>query len=300
MMQHSESVARVWPLALLVAVTVCATGCGDDESGGGTGAAGATGTGGTGASGGGGGTGATSTGGDGAGGTGAQGGGGAGCVEHTDCTEPGAGQCDGGECVACDDSAQCTETDAGICESGTCVECSVADEDACVLSETCDLLANACVGVGETTVQTCGACTNDKQCVAGHRCIPMDFDGNPHGYYCLEEAMPTCEQPYLVAISKPSISEAPAVDYCGIEEDLATCEAVLALVGNWRCTGTDGMCSALLGGMEVAVPGAVCRQVGLGADRCTYPCDAAPQCPSGQPQDTCGDGDTTPPGWCGG
>src|SRR5690606_7015441 len=112
--------------------------------------------------------------------------------------------------------------------------------------------------------------------------------GTAHGYYCLAEAMPTCDdRPYTVPINEASISGAPATNYCGINQDLATCEAVRALQDDWRCSGTDGMCSPDGMQPEVAVPGALCRQVGLTSNRCTYACNAAPQCPFGPPQSTC-------------
>jgi hypothetical protein len=128
----------------------------------------------------------------------------------------------------------------------------------------------------------------------------MDFAGSPHGYYCLAEPSPGCEQPFSVSVEKPSVSGAAAATYCGINEELASCEAVLALVSNWRCSGQDGMCSPDGVEPEQAVPGAICRQVDLLANRCTYACAGTQQCLPSSPGDTCGDGDTTPPGWCGG
>jgi hypothetical protein len=128
----------------------------------------------------------------------------------------------------------------------------------------------------------------------------MDFEGSPHGYYCLKEPDPGCTRPFGVSITKPSVSGAPAADYCGLEEDLATCEAVLALVGGWVCSGSDGMCSPDGIQPEEPVPGAICRQVDLLPNQCTYACGGTQQCPSSSPINTCGDGDQSPPGWCGG
>jgi len=228
-------------------------------------------------------------GGAGMGGTGGAGG----CATDADCISPSAAKCEGGACVPCDSSEQC-EGLAGteVCSEGACVECALGQEQACQGSESCDLVAKACVAVAPGSVDTCGACTNDVQCVTNHRCIPMDFPmGTAHGYYCLAEAMPTCDdRPYTVPINEASISGAPATNYCGINQDLATCEAVRALQDDWRCSGTDGMCSPDGMQPEVAVPGALCRQVGLTSNRCTYACNAAPQCPFGPPQSTCGDG----------
>jgi len=218
------------------------------------------------------------------------------CLSGDDCTEQAAARCEAGACVPCQDSGDCASVpNLPVCEVGACVECAAGDEGACSGSETCDLLQKSCSGAPAASLSTCEACTNDSQCQSGARCVPMDYQGAPHGYYCLKLPAPTCERPYSVAINAPSLSGAPATDYCGIEESLSTCEAVLALVGGWYCTGTDGMCSPTEGGVEVPVEGALCRQVGLGLDRCTYGCSVANQCPATV---TCGG--TPAPTWCGG
>ena len=225
------------------------------------------------------------------------------CLGDGDCSDPVAGHCQTGTCTACDDSAQCAHlTGTTVCDAGTCVECALGDETACGGATTCDLLAKTCTGAAPASLANCMACTNDLQCQASHRCVPMDFAGNAHGFYCLEQAVPTCEQPFLVPINRPSLSGATAVNYCGIDEDAVTCEAVLALVADWRCGGTDGMCSPDGIQPEVATPGALCRQVGLGANRCTYACASAGNCLVSPPGSTCGVGNppSSPPSWCGG
>jgi hypothetical protein len=190
----------------------------------------------------------------------------------------------------------------------------------------------------------------------------MEFPtGTPHGHYCLEEDTGgSCARPFGVFINEPSISGAAAVNYCGIAEDFATCEAVNALLDGWVCTtvrtrlshlmwhrrprtrapsaagtrnpishrststkechmvfgtpdarptvlfrrvvapwtelwctGTDGMCGPPAMA-EIAVPGAICRQVGALPNQCTYACSIAGQCPTAV---TCGGG---APNWCGG
>ena len=220
------------------------------------------------------------------------------CLADANCDSASAAHCDGGSCVACTASTECTHL-AGtkVCDVGTCVECALGDESACSGATTCDLVAKTCSGAASDSLQNCNACTNDVQCVSGHRCISMDFNGGAHGQYCLKEAMPTCDQPFSTFINKPSISGAAAVNYCGVEEDNATCEAVLALVNNWRCSGTDGMCSPDGIAPEVATPGAVCRQVGAVSNRCTYECGAAIECIESGPGATCAG---SPAHWCGG
>jgi len=223
------------------------------------------------------------------------------CLDHEHCTSPAAAQCDGGECVPCSDGTHCAGVAEGsLCDDGTCVECTVADDTACGGSQTCDLLAGRCVDVAAGSVSNCKACSNDLQCESGHKCIPMDFQQSHHGYFCLAEPSPTCAQPFGTAITAASINGVAAAAYCGIEEDLATCEAVLALLGGWHCSGTNGMCSPDGIAAEEPVPGALCDPVGLLGDRCTYACGSVPECLPTGPGSTCGTGTNQPPGWCGG
>ena len=222
------------------------------------------------------------------------------CLGHGDCTDADAARCDGGSCVPCQDSAECVGVAAGaVCNSESCVECALGEESACTGGKTCDLLAFKCVDVAAGSVLNCQACSNDKQCETGHRCIPMEFEMKPHGHYCLKDANAGCAQPFGVSLNKESISGAAATDYCGIEQDLATCEAVLALINDWRCSGDDGMCGPF-GEPEQPVVGALCKKVGVLDNRCTYACDDKAQCLPGQPKHTCGTGNEQPPGWCGG
>ncbi len=226
------------------------------------------------------------------------------CLEHEHCTVADAAQCDGGSCVPCTSNPHCAGvTDAGICDAGTCVECNVDDDDACGGGETCDLVDFACVGVAQGSVDSCEACTNDVQCVGGHKCVPLDFPvGTFHGYFCLAALPPACDQPYVGVAGKESISGEAAANYCGVAEDFATCEAVLALQSGWHCTG-EGMCSEELGGTQEAVLGAICRDLFAGAatNRCTYRCATDAVCPADGNGRFCGDElGQNPPDFCGG
>ena len=230
------------------------------------------------------------------------------CLDHSHCTEPDAAKCDPdtNECVACnpadaDAATQCAGVAEGsICDAGTCVECTLGDESACTGQTTCNLLTNECVDIAPGDVGNCEPCSNDLQCPTDHRCISMDFKGSFHGFYCLKEFPPACSRPFQFPLNgKTSISNAAPANYCGIDGDLATCEAVVARINAWVCSGTDGMCGPD-GQPEVAVPGAICRDFagGLAENQCTYECAGVTQCPLDLT--SCGDGDTSPPGWCGG
>ncbi len=214
------------------------------------------------------------------------------CLEHVHCTDADAARCDDGSCVPCTDHPHCAGADgADVCEAGSCVECTVDDDTACSTVETCDLVDFVCVDVAPHTVGNCEACANDEQCANGFACIPMQFGGNPHGHYCLEEDTGSnCIRPFAIPINAASINGEPSADYCGIFEGLATCEAVLALVNGWVCTNPngDGSCGPD-GEPEQPVPGALCVNIG-GVDVCTYECANATQCllPAQTPYHLCG------------
>jgi len=237
-------------------------------------------------------------------------GGATGCATDADCISALAAKCDPvtSACVACDASPQCAGiSGTEVCATegamaGSCVECT-ATEGCGGGSETCNLLESTCAAIAPGSLDTCEACSNDGQCPANHRCVPMDYPaGTFHGHYCLK-LTPTCLEPLTVSGNATSLN-GEAVEYCGLDEDRATCEAVNALLDNWRCTGTDGMCSEMMGGTEVAVPGALCRDLDNGnlPNRCTYGCGAAASCPDVPPLNTCGGSGMggNDPDWCGG
>ncbi|MGB5704727.1 MAG: hypothetical protein WBM48_18040 [Polyangiales bacterium] len=102
-----------------------------------------------------------------------------------------------------------------------------------------------------------------------------------------------CERPYAITLrdrgtlSEPSSSD----DYCGVNEELATCPAVAALVADERCpNGTDEECET----------SGICRQVGNLQNRCTYLCGLPAQCPADAPADTCGSSGSGGDDYCGG
>jgi hypothetical protein len=221
------------------------------------------------------------------------------CLGDGDCKDAAKAKCDKGSCVPCTASEQCKAFAATpACDAGKCVECKLGEEMACAGGKTCDLVAKKCVAIAAGSVKNCNSCSNDVQCMNG-ACIALEFNKQPHGYFRLKAPSPGCQQPFGVAVNKASISGAAAKNYCGIDQDRATCEAVNAMLAGWVCSGMDGKCGPQ-NMPEVSVPGALCKQVGLLPNRCTYACANAQQCPSGSPVDTCGTGTNTPPGWCGG
>jgi len=115
----------------------------------------------------------------------------------------------------------------------------------------------------------------------------MRYAGAAHGSYCLKLASAGCTRPYSVSTSTMSLG-GQAGPYCGIDEDHATCEAVLHLVADDPCpTGDDAECGE----------GGLCRQVGVLSQRCTYECALASRCPATV---SCGPGTTGGVSYCGG
>jgi hypothetical protein len=122
------------------------------------------------------------------------------------------------------------------------------------------------------------------------RCVPMTFNGTSHGGYCLQRVGSGCTQPYSVTVTAASLSGAASEAYCGINQALTTCEAVLDLTGSKICTAsTECGCSRdSSGACTAAGIGGLCQVVGsLAGTRCTIPCGSNANCLSQPPGDTC-------------
>lgn len=216
------------------------------------------------------------------------------CLNDTDCPDADAAQCLDGACVACNDAEQCTEAGQNVCEAGVCFECTETTAFEHCGNNSCDAVDNTCTGTMRTTVENCLPCRSDAECVADHACVPMnDRAGASRGSFCLRVATSGCSEPFLVDLSaRDTISGTSGLTFCGINEALATCEAVLGLLDNARCDG----------GEDTECPeGGICRTVGVAANRCTYACSGTAQCDRApNPGRTCGDGGTGDVDYCGG
>jgi hypothetical protein len=206
------------------------------------------------------------------------------CVANADCTSLTAPQCNTATnaCVPCTADAACTgRTGTTVCDvagGGECVQCTVANEAPCG-ANSCNPATNTCTTTPRGSVLTCRACTADSECTVDNRCVPMNFDGTPRaGGYCLKRGATGCVAPYRVpSDARVSLSGASAEVYCGVNEAVTTCEAVLDLIDDRACApATDDDCG---------VPGlndGRCRTVGGRANRCTYSCGTAADCPAGR------------------
>ncbi len=194
------------------------------------------------------------------------------CVEHAQCAEVGASACgDDNTCQACAASEECghlDDTPACDIDAGECVECTVDDESACN-GNSCDPATNTCTDTPTDSVDTCGTCRADSECAGDMRCVPLDFDGQRlDDGYCLEVRPDggTCEGPWGTVINRMSLSGEYG-DFCGINEDLTTCQAVLDQQSGKSCGGNAADCG-MTGKDDGSCP----------IDSCTYQCDANDEC----------------------
>jgi hypothetical protein len=234
------------------------------------------------------------------------------CNTDADCNTPELARCNTAEqtCEPCQADSQCDGIEGlpatdNVCDDGTCVDCTPETEaDTCDGMVSCNALTNTCTDTRIGSLFVCDECVADSECGDGsepsndYRCIPMFYpDGirfpDKNAGFCLKTTESGCERPYAVTLQdRTSLSEpASANNYCGINESLATCPAVAALVADDRCPG---------GSDEEFPPGGICRQVGALQDRCTYLCSGETQCDEPpNPGAPCGPGSSAED-YCGG
>ena len=215
------------------------------------------------------------------------------CLRQADCGSATASACSDGVCTACTKDEQCSDiAGKGVCDAGTCVQCTVAKEAVCS-GKSCNPANSQCTNVATGSVSVCAPCASDSECIGGNkadpdrRCVPMKFKGAPRpGGFCLQRVVKSCAQPYEIPLDVPSLSGAPSEQYCGIDQSATRCEAVLDLVAGLACSdGLDSSCGCVRGKdgkcLE-AGQGGLCRTVGVNANRCTYSCGTATDCPGGK------------------
>jgi len=212
------------------------------------------------------------------------------CLKQADCTDAKASVCSAGACTACTVDADCTGiAGKGVCDAGTCVQCTVEKETACG-GTSCNPATKQCTATPVGTVNYCGPCVADSECIGGNqaapdaRCVPMKFLGTARpGGFCLRRVAVACTPPFGVPNTTASLSGAPAEPYCGIDQTTTRCEAVLDLVASRACT--DGLATSCgctrnkAGACIDSGEGGLCKTVGAFANRCTIPCGTADQCP---------------------
>jgi hypothetical protein len=233
------------------------------------------------------------------------------CVDDETCSAAEASVCDldTNTCTECQTDTDCDGVDGldptgNACDDGVCVECTPASEaDTCANNRSCNPATNECTDTEVGSLEVCDPCVADSECgedgVASEafRCVPMTYEGSrfpdEDTGFCLKTTDGGCVRPYAVTLSDRTSLSGPESrsDYCGIEEALTTCDAVIALIADDRCPG---------GADEECATGGVCRDVGSLPNRCTYLCGLAAQCPEDAPADTCGSSGSGGEDYCGG
>jgi len=211
------------------------------------------------------------------------------CAGDADCTDPMKSHCDMNVCVPCTEQGHCEGIEGigdgeSACNDGDCVDCTPETErNTCVDGTACNPATNQCTTVRIGSLDVCEECVADSQCGEdgaasdAHRCVPMFYEmvddrfPNADTGFCLKSTDGGCVQPFSVTLTnRESLSGAPAADYCGVREQLATCPAVKALADGLQCpTGDPRQCPQ---------PSGLCEQVGDLPNRCTYLCGAVQQC----------------------
>ncbi|QQR91067.1 MAG: hypothetical protein IPJ88_04870 [Myxococcales bacterium] len=204
------------------------------------------------------------------------------CLDSTQCTTPEAPVCDTTTftCTGCTENTDCEAfPNNTICHNDKCVECTTEQEDDICGIYICVPSTNTCSDtIEQGSAGICQSCVSDTQCQMDHNCIAMLFNEDPRDNgYCLKLVSAGCEKPWTAdTITSASLSGAPENDYCGIKQNLTTCEAVLELVNENGCpNGTDEECGA------EGLSDGLCRDFGLALNQCTYPCDGVVQCKDG-------------------
>ena len=234
------------------------------------------------------------------------------CAGDADCTDPTKSRCDNNVCVPCTEPGHCEGIEGigdgeSACVDNVCVDCTPATEDnTCVGGVACNPDTNECTTVQIGSLDVCEECVADSQCGEdgaasdAHRCVPMYYEIVDNRFpdsdtgFCLKSTTGGCVRPYSVTLfDRPSLSD-PSVedDYCGVDEDIVTCPAVRALLGDAECPGgSDDECPKLAASAETwgafKTAARICAVCLL-------------QCPAGPPADTCGSSGSGGDDYCGG
>lgn len=203
-----------------------------------------------------------------------------GCLENADCLSADASLCgENKQCGSCLADDDCKHLDLNRCIGDICLECTPETEEQDCGNAAC-LPDGTCGTTPRKTLTTCQPCQADSECLADYRCVPMDFGdpAMPHGNFCLKIASAGCSRPYTVGISRESISGAASEEYCGINQEKTTCQALQDLQQGDKACLMDAECGAP--GLDDAICGTT-----IAGKVCTITCGNNSQCTDGQ---TCG------------
>ena len=161
------------------------------------------------------------------------------CLSSADCTDPAAARCAAGLCDTCNADADCAHLSATPrCEatSGRCVECTPDTEArSCANAElpgepkhtTC--IDFTCSDTQPRSRNTCQSCNADNECKDGFFCVPMSFNSESLGNFCLRlltPAAPGCassERPFNFGLTNLTSVDGTNGNFCGPETPATTC-----------------------------------------------------------------------------
>lgn len=176
-------------------------------------------------------------------------------------------------------------------------ECVPGTERSACDGRSCHPVLLVCTSMELESRDVCDTCYSDTNCAnPAHRCVKMSYEETDHPDetvgFCLQptnEEGADCAPPFVVVLSnRESLSGGKRESYCGLHEQLTTCEALRAFHAAAVCpSGRDDECP--LGG--------ICRPIAPRGNqtefRCTYACVDAPECSSQSVSLECS-------GYCGG
>ncbi len=203
------------------------------------------------------------------------------CIDNTKCDLATDAKCtDQNTCGQCVDDSDCTHI-VGLprCDLGECkIECET--DSHCKDDEVCDLregdTKNTCQ-MGLKNQAQCQPCKSTSECDGRGECVQMNFGSENHGYYCLQKSSTAtpCTKPFQTAISRKSLGGTNEKEYCGVNEALTTCDAVLVSFKDIDCK----VSTANLGdSSKCDSAGSTCEQFSAGVWKCSYECSRSSQC----------------------
>lgn len=198
------------------------------------------------------------------------------CIDNSTCTTVGESMCSQkNECIECEEGMNaCGHLSATPrCNAGKC-EAGCEQDSHCIGTDICDLTTNECTAKVAGDASQCGECVSDTHCETGSYCVPLSYGASFFGNFCLQvqKQDSDCGKPWGVEIAgKTSLGGKTNQVYCGINEMLATCAAVL----DTRACGSDSENLSLCNDSDNA---ARCEYASATGWECTYSCRDDVEC----------------------
>lgn len=190
---------------------------------------------------------------------------------------------------------ECEQLPGSLCcdRSQSCDDVCVPCDEPCVRTYLiCDEATDECmpVGIRAGMQEVCEPCVLDSDCARDLDCVELSFEGASRGGRCLSRTTRACRRPLAFVLSdRVTVSGRESADYCGLNEELTTCEAIAALQEGIACE-TDADCPRA----------GVCRMVGELGSSCTYECASSEECPDSSTLGSCASDSDEVEDYCGG